>query len=337
MYLAKSTVFETTQITDIDRIKDSANQPRALFEWGLGSFQSLRHAKLSFSSGTLSYSQLKGRAVNMAGTVGPDLVVGLVLGGSACVEINGQEVSCTPPSGVIYLPGDVSYQWLDNLSNFTFRMPVVGDELIRLIGLSYQNLQRFPRRLETADALDFIRLAQFLATESDRNDRSDQVAVLSDALRARAIAYMKSLGLPRRQEDEHLMTIATRFAKVVAENQQATFTVSAFADKCLCSVRQLFRAVEAVIGTTPPEFVSRSRLHFGRSLILAAREEQDLQQVASRCGFSGWRRFATAYEMEYQEAPTETVRKKWSSLQGILDAAANSDASESYPPNTMPS
>jgi transcriptional regulator GlxA family with amidase domain len=87
--------------------------------------------------------------------------------------------------------------------------------------------------------------------------------------------------------------------------------------------RTLARAVRAVRGTTPSRHLHRLALAEARAA-LQDPATRSVRQVALRCGFHEFGRFAADYRAAYSEYPSETLRR--SSAARLDDLCAACDA-----------
>jgi AraC family transcriptional regulator, ethanolamine operon transcriptional activator len=113
--------------------------------------------------------------------------------------------------------------------------------------------------------------------------------------------------VPRR---ERYQQIADRFEEAARASLGRLNHISEFCDAIGVTQRTLARAVRAVHGTTPTEYVRMLRLtEAKRALSSPQGRTETVTDVAIRCGFRQLSRFAADYRAAFGESPSETLRR----------------------------
>ncbi|MBX7131799.1 MAG: helix-turn-helix domain-containing protein [Fimbriimonadaceae bacterium] len=294
-------------------IQADSTQPRMLRAPGRSSATAWL-TQIAIGPGNLHYTELKGHLINLASSTGSDLVVGTLVSGRAKVFLNGDRYELQPWQSVLGFPGDEAAQFLSNSNLFTLRIPVTREVHFRIVSLPYQRRLKIRRLLSPDDAEDYRRLLVFFCEESDRTfrpngDPSLQSRAIGLALRARVDTVLGASIEPALDYNEELVRICLACESLFPSRLSRRLGADEMAKAASCSVRQLYRAFDAVANSSPAAYVARRRIYHARALLLNTLADP-LGEAARQCGFSSRARLRKAYEAEFGEDPDETLKRR---------------------------
>lgn len=311
-YLGSALVFNAGSFAEFVQLMERDDQPRRFFEFGPHGLSRISLARVSWSSGSLSFSHVCGGLLNIGSSVGRHLVLALPVAGKSTTYINGVRGEIPPGTAVMALPGDTAFHAMYDMSGFGLRVPLSRASMFRIAAMPYRLRFERSRYLDPSNSADLLRLMEFTSAEHDRSASpdSEQVEALGGAIVARTQMVVRSVISDCVDSDPYLLDLCLRCENVVRASEGRHFRSVDLADAVQCSVRQLYRAFAATADTTPAEYELRCRLTLARAQLVVQEEPDAVKIVARRHGFANLKSFYSAYEREYDESPEDTLDHK---------------------------
>lgn len=122
------------------------------------------------------------------------------------------------------------------------------------------------------------------------------------------LAANDELRVPAVLTTRRYREIVDRFEEMARASLGKPRTIPEMSAALAIGQRTLARAVRAVRGTTPSRHLHRLALAEARAA-LQDPATRSVRQVALRCGFREFGRFAADYRTEYGEYPSQTLRR----------------------------
>lgn len=319
-YLNRAIRFRATSAEDIQTHLGSDDQPRRFFEFGPTGLQDVSYARLAWSTGLLTFSQVRGSLINLAAGVGRELVVGLPTFGTPVLYLNGHRKELPARTAVMLLPGDSVVHVLQDCSMFVLRVPLASSLLFRIESMPFKYRAEKPRFFDLATSEDLLHIMEFLAAEYDRNPEAsaEQTEVLGSALVARALIPVRTIFGERRDVDPTHLELCLKAHQALWEDPARRLRIQELAAEVQCSVRQLYRAFEAVGDTTPADFELRSRLNRVRAHLMTMSRPLNTARLARQNGFTNFRSLSAGYRAEFGESPEETILARQRILERVV-------------------
>ena len=150
-----------------------------------------------------------------------------------------------------------------------------------------------------------------LADSALANERfQDEVISIAQQVCVPSIATPVESSTTSRKVVVRYEEIASRAAELIEESLDRSQSVSGIAQALDVSERTLLTAFQSRFGTTPRQFIRAMRLNHARALLRQANYPEKLvQDIAAKCGFWDFGRFAAKYKQLFGEYPSETARK----------------------------
>lgn len=121
--------------------------------------------------------------------------------------------------------------------------------------------------------------------------------------------------------DEDDLGICLACDGLLAQSEDRRFSAKELAAHAACSVRQLYRAFDSLLGLSPIDYQTRVRLQCARVAMLGHPAGLDmLRRNPRKFGYANYSRLQRAYCMEYGERPDETLARKQELLQFAVKA-----------------
>ena len=124
----------------------------------------------------------------------------------------------------------------------------------------------------------------------------------------------------------------------MSANIAERITLAGLASACAVPERTLLRQFQRLVGLPPLAYLRRLRLNAARSELTSAENNDDISDIAIRCGFSHLGRFATEYRRLFGETPSATQATRTRSGQPTRLARSRCvSCSGDYTPHRSPS
>lgn len=180
--------------------------------------------------------------------------------------------------------------------------------------VSRELLVEKPAGYSHPDAQLFRRLLFFVIDELDRRDSPASPLVLAELEQSLMVAFLSS---HQHNFSRHLSTSprpmaawqVRRAEEYIEANWDKPLTVEVLADAINASVRSVFHTFKATRGYSPTSFLKRVRLQHARMILSDPGASHSVTDVAYRCGFGNLGHFAKYYFREFNELPSETLKK----------------------------
>lgn len=268
------------------------------------------------------FADVSGPLVRVALNSGDDAPIGIVLEGRVQVVTHDQSFMVGPGEAVWSFPGDFVTLASRRMVVAAIRTPIGDEGLFRLRALPYRSRQRLLRHATATEAVHLYRLLEFFSEECERvgKDGSGAAKTHLDGL-ARCLSDLLHRMIPlsddlRVPADPEALRVCLAVDALLRKDPLGTVLTSVLADHAACSVRQLYRAFERVLGISPHAYAKRARLLAARNRIMLDPIGGALEGERHR----GDARFRSAYCSEFGESPVQTRRRCSLLVEGALDA-----------------
>lgn len=270
-------------------------------------------SKVSFETtagdwGSLAYSQVSGVVGNIVAVPTGVFTLGICTGGTSECHSSSERVTLGAGEGVIGLPGDCRVFRLQDVRSWTLRMPIRGP-MIRLAH-SLEN-KKPPRVVDDALAKDLVTLFSFLVRATPPKTHEGRSALSSSighAVMHLLVHHFSALTGGNLISDRAGWQIVERFVDRLPNFAQRVPTVAEMAESCFCSTRQLYRALEVELDTTPSAMIRRHRLCESRAELFASPGTvSDIRQASFNAGYRSVKQFEEAYFPMFGEYPSDTL------------------------------
>jgi AraC-like DNA-binding protein len=115
--------------------------------------------------------------------------------------------------------------------------------------------------------------------------------------------------VPEKTTDEKINPLLEQIIDVVAKNyQDSEFSIEKMASLLFVSQSTLIRRSKSIIGKTPIEVLNEYRLNKAKGLLMSARDEMSVADIAFEVGFSDPAYFTRKYKDFYGFTPSETPK-----------------------------
>lgn len=270
------------------------------------------------------YSEIKGRLVVCPSAPGWQIPFGTLLDGRAELIRGSSRTPLKLGETLIVLPGDdVAYELVES-SSFALRAMRGTELLYRIKAMPFCLRKKVSRILSPNDSKDLLQLFRFISVEHERlslesePEASDQLLILVDAAVSRAAKIVRRmLDLPDPSAPEYLGVVKRCDDHIVA-NPGRVLNAKEMAEVAFCSVRQLYRAFEAISKCSPIEYQERCRLLELRSAQLnTCSAPDDFLLVALNHGFYNTSKLEKDYTREFGESPYDVIRRRAIMVEGM--------------------
>lgn len=236
------------------------------------------------------------------------IVLSVVLSGRGRAEINGQMVEAKSGDAVIALPGDCVIQLAQHAEIFSVRITTRDFQLARVISQPFRERLALPRKLGREDAADFQSLLSYYGNECARlggRVEYTQLKVIREAIKARCLAQLAPHVEPDVSIPEDYLNCFYRCKAAMDANSDVSYSLPELASIGFCSVRQLYRAFNAVTGVAPQVYQRRCKLIAARTEVVLARKF-DLDRTLRSAGLDSKATLIRAYRQEFGQTPHST-------------------------------
>ncbi len=150
-----------------------------------------------------------------------------------------------------------------------------------------------------------------LAESTLANERlQEQVIAIARQVCVRSAANSVESHSTSKRVDSHHEWIATKAADLIENSLDHSQSVAGIARALQVSERTLLTAFRSRLGTSPRQFIQSMRLNRARALLRRGDYPETLvQEIAAKCGFWDFGRFAAKYKRLFGEYPSETALK----------------------------
>lgn len=133
--------------------------------------------------------------------------------------------------------------------------------------------------------------------------------LVSSLLTAFAFALVKdeAVGLLTSRADGQQLR---QMMAYIEEKYPYPISVADLAKAGRCSIRSVFAAFEAGLGTSPMAYLKKVRLQHARRMILKADGHQSILEISLACGFSNHGHFSKYYREAFGELPSRTIKRR---------------------------
>lgn len=239
---------------------------------------------------------------------GASAIVGFCLDGCATIWLGDEPVTLSAGNALTFMPGDHTLQFFSDTTLLTVRVPVGTSGLLSLASQRFKTSLAGERTLSQTDSADIFRLATFACEEIDRSLLGgSNASLMVRALATRIRTALASKLPPSAEESSGRYQICLSAHRHLLTNLHSHVSLNELAHAACCSLRQLHRAFDEVVGITPADFVARVQLRHIRSEIVAGARLKPMNRTQSR-----------AYEREFGETPAETLEVQRRRLDAIL-------------------
>ena len=115
--------------------------------------------------------------------------------------------------------------------------------------------------------------------------------------------------VPEKTTDEKINPLLEQIIDVVAKNyQDSEFSIEKMASLLFVSQSTLIRRSKSIIGKTPIEVLNEYRLNKAKGLLMSARDEMSVADIAFEVGFSDPAYFTRKYKDFFGFTPSETPK-----------------------------
>jgi len=246
----------------------------------------------------------------------PHIVLQLTIRGSGWYERGGKGVRLKPGMAFLdVIPGDFRYGYPPDTREpyeqvfVSPRGPSATDWCQRVI-------QKFGHVLDfgPANAVEplLLAIARYRHQKSSRTPGRTDLAEHTDRYLMSARLYqllMTVLSALNRSRAGTVPLVADAIVLIEARAADPSFNVKALASALGCSREHLARSFQASLNVSPLDYLTQHRL---RLAVAALRTSVDkLDQVASRCGFSGANYFCRVFRQHHGISPARARRQPW--------------------------
>ncbi|MBS1721837.1 MAG: AraC family transcriptional regulator [Armatimonadetes bacterium] len=290
--------------------------------YGLGNLRCRASAsRVQFGPASVIYWDIGGGVINAATALGSEFVIGSVVAGKVEAHLEDRVMTLEPMDSIMYLPGDTVVHAMTEARTLALRIPISSEVLYWVKAKPFRTLAALRRQLDQSDSVDLIRLLQFLSSEFDRFESAEgsaQLQVLGEAIVARAQLVLERLIGFRRASNPWMLEVCSICDRYFAEHPSEWASGKQLSQLANCSVRQLYRAFEAVADATPLQYQHRVRMLSVRFAILDGLDQEvELDKLADTFGFRTHHQLTRAYAQEYGESPMETRARRESILKAL--------------------
>ena len=166
----------------------------------------------------------------------------------------------------------------------------------RLLGLISGAVDYVPKPFNTNELL--LKLTNILINRRKQQQRLLNIRLMSSAS-----------DVPEKTTDEKINPLLEQIIDVVAKNyQDSEFSIEKMASLLFVSQSTLIRRSKSIIGKTPIEVLNEYRLNKAKGLLMSARDEMSVADIAFEVGFSDPAYFTRKYKDFFGFTPSETPK-----------------------------
>lgn len=166
----------------------------------------------------------------------------------------------------------------------------------RLLGLISGAVDYVPKPFNTNELL--LKLTNILINRRKQQQRLLNIRLMSGASE-----------VPEKTTEEKINPLLEQIIDVVAKNyQDSEFSIEKMASLLFVSQSTLIRRSKSIIGKTPIEVLNEYRLNKAKGLLMSARDEMSVADIAFEVGFSDPAYFTRKYKDFFGFTPSETPK-----------------------------
>jgi len=262
--------------------------------------------------GSLEYGMLEGSLLNATSAPSNSVTIGMLLSGRARIFLNSTEYELQPGNAIIYFPGDLAIQKLEDTTALTLRLSASNLKFFQLSVMSHRVKESIPRILPRTAAEDLVTLCEFAQREfnrtSNRSDWMTQVSPIGRAMIDRVSTHLDGILESIGTATPRTLDICMNAFQFLLNNIHRPVSIEELSEAANCGVRTLYRAYDMAANTTPVDHSNRIRVTRGRSLLFSRSPTQlSLKSISEQCGFFSPKTFLDAYKCEFGLTPHQTM------------------------------